>query len=1826
MFLNQLVRINEAGIVADSVNFGLMEEQETNQKLCEGFVFNYDKDKPEESTIGVLEALRSSYDSRNHANVHLLVQQYGKGKSHFAVAIANYFSKSVDSPEVQGILTAIENAAGRTNGTAERLRLYKKRGRHLVLCLSGDRSGDIKKQFFQSLLKTLEAEGITNSVAQYICNEPLSYLQGLNADQRQQADTYLECNGSSDGDLNSITQQLQKNNPAVIPTLKNLAKHLTGFVPDWNVNLDIEEILKDLITTHCSGETPRFQGVLILFDELNFYLQNWAKDPIGAGGTALQNITNICEAYKSKIALLSFTQVDPALGVGISVGAIDDHRRLVSRLAPKGSTYQKVASSLELVLDNLLIQDKDTPEWKSFWTTWNNALLGETNNAYEKRITIYKGKGWSRDKFHQVLTIGCFPLHPLTAYLLCNLSFTVDRTALQFIKKEVKALIQNQPLTRGSVDSKLNFIYPIALVDTFLENFGNDSNYSKYKEAYSAVVGSDNPHESLVLKALFLYHASSGKLAKTDREPHEEVLSTLTGLSVLEVKTALDQLADTRDVIYYKPEVKLYRFWTGPTPGGIEEEIEQQIRERRQDISIHPVVSYCQSNIEQFLNSKTLAAQHFVETNKLVLADWKFEYKVYTIDSFIRDLNSDLTLRKTKERGFLAYILAETQAELQDFRRKVDDLLAKSAIRDRIAVAIPSDETGELAKVLLKIQLLKNKEVTEQRSLGEAYKEQMKRWEDQVYTQAENLLKSCTYHCVGLDKIPPAEREKPQRVISVLLKNLYPFVPPIDGVDKLKSGQTTGSKVIGFLSRQLLAENLTSPFPDKTYSFVDNLFVNHWKLLKKTSQKYSAQEPKQERVKAAWDEISKMAELSKPNQVLDLQNQVIDLQKQEKIVDLQQIWKTLSAPPYGYNEYTFTMLLAGWLSYHRKEVSLKGNATIPPSSKKGAISVTVETKSLKDWAATNILEKPDDFVKKWIVTGKAKLIRRKKISPPPPPQSSINYSEAEQYLLSIQTYLEAGEPDPTEVNAITKTRDQVNAGVTGIRGWFQPVKAAEELSGTASLESLLDLYPKLLTTPPAIIIRDDVISVQPTQQQRNRQALALLHVGEKIEQWVDTESERSESLPTELDCGAYRAEVQRILTQMSQVPSLPPHLTDTLQYSLQTAERRLLELKEAAKVKNCLSQIQSRYRALGNSPTQQDYLSTRDEIEALANAVLAVKQEEAYKQILQELDQQFNDLTQQVEIWEEKSVGLDSPDQIHELMGEINGRRYRFTEDESLQKITKLLEYLKRELSRGQSKDDAVKAIKATLSNANRKLERIRDVAANKLSDAFQSYQELMEITLPSVDSSIALEKYQQELEGFKVKGRSALVSEGFAKVYDLELKRLEDYARLKDSLQQRLNFIARYEDFTDVKASLEQSLQSLEILYRELQEQHQEQQRQAQDEQIVRSMRSTYKLPKINTLQFLEDGIREVQESQGRLYNAASFTSEIEQILQSLRDKIANHKKSLEDFHNHLSCINDLKGLEMIQTDHAKLGFVFEGSTEFSAYQSLHTLIQQLRDDLDKLQSLEAQCQQSFSIADCRKVLEAIGNERGTLHNRDRFQQRLTELEDSLQSKLQIFIQDLEEFEQKLDDLEAAKEAKRLHGELLKNSSRYAHSDSAARYETISTNFQLLIDLLQISEAESGKTLEACQAQLDKLNRWKEGIDTLIPSLQERFDAIYQVTEKAKIQILNRQQAAVEKWLKGIENQAAELDSLTDEVEKGKLANKLLQKIQRDQTQYIEKLSSSHQDLLKSIEHQCGAEIDKDRENQIKVLFQQLPRSQRVSLYRQLEAYLSDPAEEFNG
>ncbi|MBE9236481.1 hypothetical protein IQ227_10720 [Anabaena aphanizomenioides LEGE 00250] len=54
MQLNQIVQINESGMIANAVNFGMMADADKNLLLCQGFVFNH-------STLDVLIAIQKSY-------------------------------------------------------------------------------------------------------------------------------------------------------------------------------------------------------------------------------------------------------------------------------------------------------------------------------------------------------------------------------------------------------------------------------------------------------------------------------------------------------------------------------------------------------------------------------------------------------------------------------------------------------------------------------------------------------------------------------------------------------------------------------------------------------------------------------------------------------------------------------------------------------------------------------------------------------------------------------------------------------------------------------------------------------------------------------------------------------------------------------------------------------------------------------------------------------------------------------------------------------------------------------------------------------------------------------------------------------------------------------------------------------------------------------------------------------------------------------------------------------------------------------------------------------------------------------------------------------------------------------------------------------------------------------------------------------------------------------------------------------------------------------------------------------------------------------------
>jgi hypothetical protein len=1802
MQLHQIVKINEAGLVANAVSFELMDDSDKNLRLCQGFVFNYDPDPKQikTSTIGVLDAVRRSFHSPSEPNVHLMVQDYGKGKSHFALAIANFFQKPYDSDEVQGVLKQVEYATN-AGSLLESLRAYKQRGRHLVICLSGDKPIDLRKHFLQTLRKILDQEGVTDAIAQRICQRPLQYLERLKSDQRAIAESYLKDIGNPEGDVASLMQLLKDDNYQIIPQVKAIFHELVGDYPDWEADVDVEAILNDLVTRLCTGADARYQGILILFDELYNYLQLWASDPVRAGSTTLQNITNTCERFTGKIALIGFAQ--RKLSRVIPAKNIEDYKRLVTRLELLSSTYEP-AASLELVLDGLLNQQKQTAAWQDFHAKWNTTLHAESRNAFEKRTAnYYSSRNWTLPQYCDRIGLGCFPLHPLTAYLLCNLDFTQGRTAIQFVQDEVKRFITEEPVEKNGI---LNYVYPVALVDAFEGNFSNPqvnpeypalfTNYSLAANKVKTSADAD-PSELALLKALFLFHASGTKLAKPDRERHEEILSLLAGLTPPKTKSILEKLWKVREVIHHNPSSNTYDFYSnGIDPDALRRRIGEETA--NQTTSLNRVETFCRANLNSLVGSHTVPTL-FVEDNRLRYEDWRFQNKVFTIAKFPHDLFSDQTLRSLDGAGLVAYVMAETHEEILALRNEIESLLAKSPIKGQIVVAIAVQPAENLARLLLELEYVEKKSVQE---FGAALTQLRDQYKKQINDSAADLFKSCIYFCHIQDKIPTGDRTEPTKMISAVLSDRFPYIPPIEKMDRLALKSTTGSQVIGYAAKRLLEDDLRpSAFPQKNYATtIDPVFVATWGLLRKSNQKYTVTTPTHSRVLKAWGEISEMMTLG---------------EQAEKAVEIKKIWQKLSSPPYGYNEYTFTILFVAWLAHHRAELWLKGGFGIP----QGKLSVSVKEEPIVIWVSTNILDKPKEFVNEWIIKGQPKLIRRKPAAEPEvPPQ--VDYGQAQQLIQQIDQFLASGTHDTAKVSLYRQKRDLLQAGCDRLDELLEPAAEAEALLKT-SLSSQPDIEPFIRLCRelqnPIPIITDNDQSVAPTEPQRKHQEQALQALVEHIGHTIEIESERYQQLRTEADCGAYKANIRQLLTQVRQIADLPSRHLDALQTALQASDIKQAEIIEQRKVEDCLTQIKGLYNTLSNNATQDEYHRVQAEIEKLVEGVPGAKNADPYRETINALSIKQDELILQIAQWEDQCSSTQLKEQADQLKDKIIRQYDRFTESDSRQRLDKLRNNLQKIIFGEEEKEKDEKILQKILEEAEGKLKNATTL--RNLSDAFLAYQSLVQLTLPVVTTPAAQADQQRNLDTLKREGHKVIVGKltQLVEACNRKLNQKQEYDQLRPLLQKSQSLVATDEEFSAVRDSLAEAEKSLESQYQDLQ-------RRLQDSRTIQLIRQ-YTLAKATTVHLCEESIKDIETARDDLRDPAPFAAEIDRLFNGFKEKVMDYSKSLQGLRDRLSTVDHYYQLNAIRTDYAKLEHVFKDSSEYPTYLQIQEQIYLLETDLEQLQKWEILHQQSQSIAACDDALVVIGNEQTNLHDLERFRSRLLNLETELRGKKQNCLDQLEQFQNRALSLETLKEAHKLQRELAEKSVHYRNSQLQDRHEAIAAEVGLLVSLFQIADAQKTDTAQACQAEIDRLHQWLNTTEGITPTIQSRLEhLIRKLGQTQQTHKVKRLRAAAA-WLRGLEEQETNLNQLTDATKKLEAAGSLLKLIRKQRNSHEDILEEPQKQTLESILRACSEIQRQTKESQIITLFQELTHEQRGNLHRKLADYLVTTTEEFH-
>ncbi len=1803
MLLNELVRINEEALVANAVNFDLMDDHNKNWLLCRGFVFNYDSDtkKLKNSTVGVLDAIRRSFHSTSEENIHLMVQDYGKGKSHFALTIANFFQKPHDSKEVEGILKQIQYATGANHSILEGLKSHKQQGRNLVICLSGDKSIDLKKHFLQALKKALESEGISDSIGQNICKLPLEYLNNLDASQREIAAQYLESQENPEEDLDTIIQLLEEDNYQVISRVKEISRRLTGSgIPlDFEADIDVEAILSELVQNLCTGQNRRFQGILILFDELYNYLRIWANDPPRAGGTTLQGITKVCERFKGKIVLVSFSQRRPKSFT--PVNHLADYNILATRLELLQTTYEP-AASLELVLDGLLAQQEKTTTWQAFIRRWGETLLRLSTDIYQNyTANYYITRNWEPQKFFTNITSGCFPLHPLTSYLLCNLDFTQGRTAIQFIQTDVKEFIHNESCEKNN---GLNFIYPVTLVDAFSDNFAASdySAYSAYKHAYDSIAASADADELTVIKALFLFYASASvsKITKSDTEKHEKILSLFTGMSEAKIKTILDKLCKDREVLYYIPTNNTYRFYSGGS--GIQDlrkRLEEEIADKH--ASIESVKEFCQLNMGLLAATNAATPTQFIEENKLNITDWQFKNEIYTVSGFRKALVTPQP--KKEEIGTVAYVIAATAEELTLLKSEIVKLLTPSSdnlmsAKRRIVVSIASHPVADIARQLLMLNHAKRKSTQQE---GAALTQLVQQLQEQIHKKVKDLFNSCTYYCHVSHKLSVKDSANLSCVTSVLLKDLYSLVAPQEKNDKLALKSSKGSEIIAHVSRRLLANNLCSDdFPQKAsyVNLIEPVFVKSWRLLKQSSTNYSVQEPIQPNVKAAWDKISEITAL--------------ESQKLETKVEIEKIWEALSKPPYGYNEYTFTVLFVGWLNFHRSEVLIEGSLGIGKKSEQFLRS----KEPVKKWATTNIFDKPKDFVNAWIKNTRPFLIRRQPVTYPEVPKM-VNYDLAQQYIQEIDNYL-LNDPDATKIVEITSTRQKLTKCVEQINEKLAPIVQAENvlnLDNNAIIVEIEHILQNCYQLQEQLPIKNEGgFSVIPTPEQQRRRQEVSQAVIEKIGQVIDSEYARVNSLGNEADCITYKTDISKLKNQISQVTYLPSRFTEQLQSAIQASNTKLSEIAEQSKVDRCINEVQRLYDTLNALATQTEYRDIQTQIEELVAAAPIAREKDIYKNIIKDLEAKQEALIQEISDCEDqfspsmsRVLAINLNNKIHQLIP-------RVTDEDTKERLNNLLSRLENIIFERENEDQEAEDIQYTLDTAIRKLAEAKNT--KKLTDAFNAYKELDQLTFPSNIKAATLRTHIKELDELKSHGHTT-ISDKIKQIFDncnQSISQISDYDKIKNSLQQVKAFISTCDEFRRLSDDLREAEDILQTQYDEFQKQN-------KDKHTIAAIRQNL-LKNANTIHLCESAIASINSLRGDFNYPEQFEEEVNKLLQDFTDKVVSQKQNLNKLQDKLSTAKTSKEVADIKNTYAQLNLIFNDSSEYTAYQELQAVIDSVAEDIECINRWEGLYKQSNSIASCDSTLETIAQQ-AILHDIERFKPQLEQLKQNLTTKKQGYIDQLNELEAKLGSVINHKDAQTLQNEFNSKLSYYQASQQEARYRAIGSELNILNNLLQISAAQKVDTIDNCKLEKERLQQWRQNTGEITTTVQTRYDAMLAELEKIQQKLENQRRESTKKWFDEVVGKKQRLETKSESVRLND-AITLLKQIKQQKNQHEEILQSEEQQTLNEINTYCLEIQNQDKESKIISLFQELPLDKRESLLQRLADISASTTEEF--
>jgi hypothetical protein len=652
--------------------------------------------------------------------------------------------------------------------------------------------------------------------------------------------------------------------------------------------------------------------------------------------------------------------------------------------------------------------------------------------------------------------------------------------------------------------------------------------------------------------------------------------------------------------------------------------------------------------------------------------------------------------------------------EAAALRSEICDLISASAAKDRVLIAIPTVGLGEVARTLLLLKTLKSKGAGEREKYGEAYAQLQKLWEDEVGRRLAETFRSCDFYHPIIQTLPVAYREDSQHIVSKLLDQLYPFTPCLGNVDKLRSGHSTGAKIITYTVKQLFGNTLSKQnLPDNSYAAViDGVLVHRWGILTTSVNRYSVQEPTDRRLQTAWDRISGACDLGD--------------QKEIK-VPFGQLWRALAAEPYGYNELTFVALLGAWLARHRQEVRIgvrRKKADGQPVMYEATLSRFAEPGSPYDTE----FGKPKDFPAFFTTDATSFVIRREPITDVTVPDK-ITYEEAPALVAKINDYLAQDGQDKAKAAVLLTKRQEIEEGIQTIDNWFGPIQSVLQQGLPGSIAEVVSNCVNIAGAPDEFTTG---VVVKPSQTQLDQQLDAIAKLKGAIETALKSYASRAATFSSDSEFTSLASQVDRDLEACRRVPMLWSAFQLRFEEITLAAQRRVEQLFREQKLRECVEAVDRLTAGLNANSSEEALARALGELRISADTVPALSSTQAFNAAMGKVDSYVRSLADGLAKWRQSAEGLRTSRDAERLRDEILARQERYDSEASKRAVSDLLEGLNRKAEDLRRLEEFERASRQRIETASTLSKQIR--ALSDVLSSLRLYDQLTQIraTVPS--------------------------------------------------------------------------------------------------------------------------------------------------------------------------------------------------------------------------------------------------------------------------------------------------------------------------------------------------------------------------------------------------------------------------------------------------------------------------------------------------------------